>query len=167
MPRLSAMQLSAAISMVLGVVAILLPFLAGTLAVMLLAAVMLTSGISGLLYVNAWRRAGVPMGALGPWVQIVAGGVLLIWPQLALWLVAVVLGGGLVVSGALGLSALRYAPLPPQLGVRRIELWLTIGLGVLLILTGAAGSAVLIGIVLGLGLIITGWQQWRLAQGLA
>jgi hypothetical protein len=96
----------------------------------------------------------------------VAGGVLLIWPELALWLVAVVLGGGLVVSGVLGLLALGGGPLPRQATVKRIEQWLTIGLGILLILMGSAGSALLLGIILGFSLIGTGWQRWRLARAL-
>ena len=160
----SGTQLSAIVSIALGVAAILLPYLFGTLAVMLLAAVMVASGVASLLYVNAWRREGIPLSALGPWVQIVAGAVLLIWPELALWLVAVVLGGGLVISGALGLSTLSHSPYPQQTTAMRIELWLTIGLGVLLILLGSAGSALLLGIILGLTLITTGWQRWRLAQ---
>ena len=164
MTQLEDIKLSAVISMALGVAAILLPFLVGTLAVMLLAAMVLANGITGLLFVNAWRRAGFPMGTLVPWVQIVAGGVLLIWPQLALWLVAVLLGGGLVVSGALGLSVMRYYESPQPGAIGRIELWLTIGLGVLLIVTGAAGSALLIGIILGLILLVSGWQRWQLAQ---
>lgn len=165
-PR-SSTQLSAAISIGLGLAAILLPYLFGTLAVMLLAAVMLASGITSLLYVNAWRREGIPISALGPWAQIVAGAVLLVWPELALWLVAVLLGGGLVISGALGLSALSHSPHPQQATGRRIELWVTIGLGVLLILLGAAGSALLLGIILGLTLIVNGWQRWQLARSLA
>ena len=160
----SGTQLSAIVSIALGVAAILLPYLFGTLAVMLLAAVMVASGVASLLYVNAWRREGIPMSALVPWVQIVTGAVLLIWPELALWLVAVVLGGGLVISGALGLSTLSHSPYPQQTTAMRIELWLTIGLGVLLILLGSAGSALLLGIILGLTLITTGWQRWRLAQ---
>jgi uncharacterized membrane protein HdeD (DUF308 family) len=163
----SGTRLSALISIGLGVAAILLPYLFGTVAVMLLAAVMLASGIAGLLYANSWRRVGLPMSVLGPWVQIVAGAVLLIWPELALWLVAVLLGGGLVVSGMLGLAALSGDPFPQQATIKRIELWLTIGLGVLLILMGAAGSALLLGIILGLTLISTGWQRWRLAQDLS
>jgi uncharacterized membrane protein HdeD (DUF308 family) len=163
----AGLKLSAVITMGLGVAAILLPYLFGTMAVMLLAAVMLASGISTLLYVNAWRRAGFAMSVLGPWVQIVAGAVLLIWPELALWLVAVLLGGGLVVSGILGLSALGRAPANRQATSKRLELWLTIGLGVLLILLGAAGSALLLGIILGFALISIGWQRWRLAQDLA
>ena len=63
----------------------------------------------------------------------------------------------------MGLVELRDSGVvnPPLL--RRIELWASIGLGVLLIVTGATGSAVLLGIVLGVALIGTGLQQWRLA----
>jgi hypothetical protein len=46
---------------------------------------------------------------------------------------------------------------------RKIELWLSIVLGVLLIILGSAGSAILLGVVLGLALISAGLQQWRLA----
>jgi len=166
MRSLSNTRLSALITMGLGVAAILLPYLFGTVAVMLLAVVMLASGISSLLYLNAWRRAGFPMSTTGPWAQVVASALLLIWPELALWLVAVVLVGGLVISGILGLWALGGGPPPRQATVKRLELWLTVGLGMLLILMGSAGSALLLGIILGFTLIVTGWQRWRLAQGL-
>jgi uncharacterized membrane protein HdeD (DUF308 family) len=165
MTPLSNIKLSALVTMGLGVAAILLPYLFGTVAVMLLAVVMLVSGISALLYVNAWRQAGFRMSIIGAWVQVVAAAVLLIWPELALWLVAVILGGGLVVSGILGLQALGGGPFPQQATVKHLELWLTIGLGMLLILMGSAGSALLLGIILGFTLLVTGWQRWRLAQG--
>jgi len=163
----SATKFSAAITILLGVLAIILPYFVGTMAVMLLAAVMLASGIAALLYVNAARKAGAPVSVFGPWVQVIAGVVLFIWPQLALWLVAVILGGGLILSGIMGLSALHQSQLvnPPTL--KKIELWSSIALGVLLILMGAAGSALLLGIVLGVALISNGLQQWRMADELS
>ena len=79
-------------------------------------------------------------------------------------LVAVVLGGGLILSGIMGLSALNQSLVvnPPLL--KKIELWSSILLGVLLILMGAAGSALLLGIILGVALISNGLQQWRMAD---
>ncbi|MCB1881204.1 MAG: hypothetical protein KDI54_14320, partial [Gammaproteobacteria bacterium] len=70
---------------------------------------------------------------------------------------------GLLLSGITGLTALRDAGLvnPPLL--RRIELWSSILLGAVLIMLGAAGSAVLLGVVLGVALIGNGLQQWRLS----
>ncbi len=50
---------------------------------------------------------------------------------------------------------------PPVL--RKIELWSSIALGALLIVLGGAGSAILLGVVLGVALISTGLHQWRLA----
>ena len=47
--------------------------------------------------------------------------------------------------------------------LRKIESWLSIGLGTLLIVLGGAGSATLLGVVLGVALISTGLQQWRFA----
>jgi uncharacterized membrane protein HdeD (DUF308 family) len=156
-------KFSALVSILLGVAAIVLPYFFGTVAVMVLGGVMLTSGIVALLYVNAVRKEGIPVSVASPWVQVIAGVVILIWPGLALWIVAVILGGGLILSGITGLTALRDSGTvnPPML--RKIELWSSIVLGVLLIVSGAAGSAILLGLVLGVALISTGLQRWRLA----
>jgi uncharacterized membrane protein HdeD (DUF308 family) len=156
-------KFSAGISILLGVAAIILPYLTGTLAVMILGGVMLASGIVALLYVNAARKEGIPVSVFAPWVQVIAGVVILIWPGLALWIVAVILGGGLIISGITGLTALRDAGIvnPPVL--RKIGLWSSIILGVLLIVLGSAGSAILLGVILGVALISSGLQQWRLA----
>ena len=154
----------AIVTVLLGVAAIVLPYFFGALAVRLLGAVMLASGVVSLLYVNAARREGIPVSVFGPWARVIAGIVVLIWPELALWLVAVILGGGLILSGITGLTALRDSGVvnPPLL--RKIELWSSIGLGVLLIVMGATGSAVLLGVVLGVALIGTGMQQWQSAD---
>jgi uncharacterized membrane protein HdeD (DUF308 family) len=107
----------AVVSILLGVAAIALPYFFGTLAVMALGGVMLASGIVSLLFVNDVRRQGVPLSVFGPWAQVVVGLVILVWPELALWLVAVLLGGGLILSGITGLTALRDAEVvnPPVL----------------------------------------------------
>ena len=62
------------------------------------------------------------------------------------------------------LAALRDAEVvnPPVL--RKIALWASIVLGVLLVVMGAFGSAVLLGLVLGVALINAGLQQWREAD---
>lgn len=160
---MSSTRLSAVVSILLGVAAIVLPYFFGTLAVMMLGGVMLASGIVALLFVNAARKEGISVGVFAPWVQVIAGVVILIWPGLALWLVALILGGGLVLSGVLGLTALRDSGVvnPPRL--RKIELWSSIVLGALLVVLGSAGSAILLGVVLGVALISTGLQRWRLA----
>lgn len=160
---MSSAKFSALISILLGVAAIILPYLVGTLAVMMLGGVMLASGIVALLYVNAVRREGIPVSVASPWVQVIAGVVILVWPGLALWIVAVILGGGLILSGITGLTALRdFRVVNPPVR-RKIELWLGIALGALLIVLGGAGSAILLGLVLGVALINTGLQRWRLA----
>jgi uncharacterized membrane protein HdeD (DUF308 family) len=157
-------QFLAVVSILLGVAAVVLPYFFGTLAVIALGGVMLASGIVSLLFVTDIRRQGVPLSVFGPWVQVIAGVVILIWPELTLWLVAVVLGGGLILSGITGLTALRDAEVvnPPVL--RKIALWASIVLGVLLVVMGAFGSAVLLGLVLGVALISAGLQQWREAD---
>jgi uncharacterized membrane protein HdeD (DUF308 family) len=159
----SPTKFSAVISILLGVAAIILPYLFGTFAVMMLGGVMLASGIVALLYVNAARREGIPVSVLAPWVQVIAGVVILIWPELTLWIVAVILGGGLILSGIAGLTALSDSGLVNPPVRRKIELWLSIALGALLIVLGSSGSAILLGVVLGIALISAGLQQWRLA----
>ena len=47
--------------------------------------------------------------------------------------------------------------------MKKVEYWSSIVLGVVLIAMGAAGSALLLGIILGISLIGSGLQQWRMA----
>ena len=154
----------AVVSILLGVAAIVLPYFFGTLAVMALGAVVLAGGIVSLFFANDARKQGLPVSVFGPWAQVIAGVVILIWPELALWLVAVLLGGGLILNGITGLTALRDAGVvnPPLL--RKIGLWASIALGVLLIVMGAFGSAILLGLVLGIAMINAGLHQWREAD---
>jgi membrane protein HdeD len=154
----------AVVTILLGVAALVLPYFFGTVAVMALGAIMLVSGIVSLLFVNDIRRQGVDLSVLGPWIQIVAGIVILAWPQLALWLVALILGGGLILSGINGLMALLAAEASDARLARKVASWASVVLGVLLIVLGAAGSAVLLGLVLGIALINAGLHQWREAD---
>jgi uncharacterized membrane protein HdeD (DUF308 family) len=156
----SQARIIALASIALGVLAILVPHWFGSVAVMLLGGAMLAGGILALLYVGAAREAGFRLSVYPPWAQVVAGAVILLWPGLALWLVAVILGGGLVLGGAIGLlGSARRA----ETGVSRVRIfehWLGIAGGVLLIAMGAAGSALLLGAVLGVFLIASGARQW-------
>lgn len=152
------------VTILLGVAAIVLPYFFGTVAVMALGGVVLAGGVVSLLFVNDVRKQGVPLSVFGPWAQVIAGVVILVWPELALWVVAVLLGSGLILNGITGLAALRDAGVvnPPLL--QKFGLWASIVLGVLLILMGAFGSAILLGLVLGIALINAGLQQWRHAD---
>lgn len=159
----NSVKFTAAVTILLGVAAIITPYLFGRVAVMLLGGIMMASGIVALLYINSVRKEGIPLSVIAPWGQVIAGLVILLWPELALWIVAVLLGGGLILSGITGLTALSDSGVvnPPMRN--KIALWLSIVLGVLLIILGSAGSAILLGVVLGLALITIGLQQWRLA----
>lgn len=159
----SGAKTSAGLTVLLGIVAIFLPNWFGTMAVLVLAVVMVASGIVSLLFISTVRSNGIPLSVLGPWAQIVAGVTLFIWPGIALWLVAVVLGGGLILTGIMGLYTLNAESVVNPPLMKKLEYWSIISLGVLLVLMGAAGSAVLLGIILGLALIGIGVQQWRVA----
>ena len=158
---MSQTRLFATVSILLGIAAIVVPYFFGTVAVMALGAIMLASGIIALLYTIDLRKQGLPVSVFGPWVQILAGIVILVWPELALWLVAVLLGGGLILSGIMGLTTLHDAGAENGSTIHKIGLWASIALGALLIVMGSLGSAILLGLVLGLALINAGFQQWR------
>ena len=150
------------LSILFGVAAIIVPHFFGTLTVMLLGGVMLASGILAVLFANDVRKAGYGVSMLGPWTQVIAGTVILVWPELALWLVAVLLGGVLILSGIGAFRTLQEQSIVNPPLSRTLLSWLSIGLGVLLIVMGALGSAILLGMVLGVALIANGLQQWRM-----
>ncbi len=161
---MSTTRFFAVISILLGVAAIILPYFFGTFAVMALGGVMLASGIVALLYVYDVRKHGLPVSVFGPWAQVIAGVVILVWPELTLWLLAILLGGGLILSGITGLTTMRDSRVVNPPLYLKIGLWTSIVLGVLLIVMGGFGSAVLLGLVLGIALINAGLQQWREAD---
>ena len=161
---MSSTRFFAVVSILLGVAAIILPYFFGTFAVMVLGGVMLASGIVALLYVYNVRKHGLPVSVFGPWAQVIAGVVILVWPELTLWLLAILLGGGLILSGITGLTAMCDSQVVNPPLYLKIGLWTSIALGVLLIVMGSFGSAVLLGLVLGIALINAGLQQWREAD---
>ena len=88
----------AVIYIMLGITAIVIPYFFATLAVMVLGGVILASGIVSLFYMYYVRRQGFLISVSGPWVQVIAGLVILVWPELTLWLIAVLLGAGLILK---------------------------------------------------------------------
>lgn len=151
----------AVISIMLGITAMVIPYFFGTLAVMVLGGVILASGIVSLFYMYYIRRRGFLVSVFGPWVQVIAGLVILVWPQLTLWLIAVLLGAGLILNGITGLTAIHNSAVINLSVTHKIGQWLSIILGVLLIVMGSFGSAILLGFILGIALITAGIQQWR------
>jgi uncharacterized membrane protein HdeD (DUF308 family) len=151
----------AVISIMLGITAIVIPYFFGTLAVMVLGGVILASGIVSLFYMYHVRRQGFLVSVFGPWAQVIAGLVILVWPELTLWLIAVLLGAGLILNGITGLAAIRDSAVINISVTHKIEQWLSIILGVLLIVMGSFGSAILLGFVLGIALVTAGIQQWK------
>ncbi|MDT8283254.1 MAG: DUF308 domain-containing protein [Gammaproteobacteria bacterium] len=151
----------AIISITLGITAMVIPYFFGTLAVMILGGVILASGMVSLFYMYYVRRQGFLISVFGPWVHVIAGLVILVWPELTLWLIAVLLGAGLILNGITGLTAIRDSGVINISVTHKIEQWLSIILGVLLIVMGSFGSAILLGFILGIALISAGIQQWR------
>ena len=158
---MNSTKIIAVIIIMLGITAIVIPYFFGTLAVMVLGAVILASGILSLFYIYHVRRQGFLVSVFGPWVQVIAGLVILVWPELTLWLIAVLLGAGLILNGITGLTAIRDSVVINVPVTHKIAQWLSIILGVLLIVMGSFGSAILLGFILGIALISAGIQQWK------
>ena len=158
---MNSTKIIAVISIMLGITAIVIPYFFGTLAVMVLGGVILASGIVTLFYMYYVRRQGLLVNVSGPWVQVIAGLVILVWPELTLWLIAVLLGAGLILNGINGLTAIRESVVINISVTHKIVQWLSIILGILLIVMGSFGSAILLGFILGIALISAGIQQWK------
>lgn len=140
--------------MVLGTLAIILPFYIGMAAAMLLGASITLSGISGLWTCRRLQQEGYPSFAAPFWGYLLIGVLLLLWPQLTLGLAALLLGGGLVLAA--------LASWQRGAGWRvNIPALLTLLFGVLVLGSGASGVAWLIGIAFGLSLLQQGWLLWR------
>lgn len=161
---MNSTRLFAVVSILLGVAAIILPYFFGKFAVMVLGGVMLASGAITLLYIYNARKHGYPFSVFGPWAQVIVGFVILVWPELTLWLLAILLGGGLILSGITGLTAMADSRVVNPPIYQKFGLWTSIVLGIVLIVLGSFGSAVLLGLVLGIAMISVGIQQWRLAD---
>ena len=157
---MNSTKIFAVVSIMLGITAIVVPYFFGTLAVMVLGSVIMASGIVALFYLYYVRSQGFTISVSGPWVQVIAGIVILVWPELTLWLIAVLLGAGLILNGVTGLSAIRDSLVINISFAYKLQQWLSISLGILLIVMGSFGSAILLGFILGIALIFAGIQQW-------
>jgi uncharacterized membrane protein HdeD (DUF308 family) len=62
----NSVKFTAAVTILLGVAAIITPYLFGKIAVMLLGGIMMASGVVALLYINSVRKEGIALGVIAP-----------------------------------------------------------------------------------------------------
>lgn len=159
---ISNAKMAAVILMVIGVLAILLPFYFALFTVLILGGAVLASGILGVIY--NWRLAklGIDSGTnLAPWFFVLLGFLLLSTPKLTLSIAGLLIGAGLVFSGTMGWLAEKHISRSSDWGQLRHAI--TGIFGLILILSGASGAAWLIGVFLGLNMLIAGASLWILA----
>ena len=142
--------------MVLGFLAIVLPFYVGVAAAMVLGASIALTGLSGLWMSRRLSKVGYATWDLPFWGYLVIGVLLLLWPQLTLGLAALLLGASLILSGILAWQRSQG-----QGGWAKVTSVLTLILGILVVGSGASGVAWLIGVAFGLSLLQQGWQLWQ------
>lgn len=153
-------KMAATLMMVIGALAILLPFYFAVFSVLIIGVAVLVSGLLGLIYNWQLTRLGVEFKAnLVPWLFVLLGLFLLITPKLTLSLAGLLIGGGLLFSGVMGwLAEKRTGRIFVQSQLRH---GITGTLGLILVLSGASGIAWLIGVFFGLNMLIAGATLWR------
>ena len=111
-PRMRNTTRFTAIAMVLlGLVAIIMPFYVGLASAMLIGLAIATTGLGGLIINLRLRRAGYAIRTdLAYWLYFAVGLLLTLIPQLTLGLAALLLGAGFLLFGFIGWLGRAHAP---------------------------------------------------------
>ncbi len=156
----SQAKMAAGFMMVIGALAVLLPFYFTVFAVLIVGSAVLLSGLLGLIYNWQLTKLGVDFQANRvPWLFVVLGLFLLFTPRLTLSIAGLLVGSGLVFSGVTGWLAEKRAG--------EIFTWsqlrhgITGTFGIILVLSGGSGIAWLIGVFFGLNMLMAGANLWR------
>jgi len=152
-----------AIGMVLlGLVAIIMPFYVGLASAMLIGVAIAATGLVGLIINLRLRRAGYAIRTdLAYWLYFAVGLLLTLVPQLPLGLAALLLGAGFLLFGLIGWMGRAHAP---DRTLQTIRSLFTLTIGVVILGSGASGIAWLIGVGFGVSLLLQGIQLWTLVQ---
>ncbi len=148
-------RLIAVAMMIIGVLAMLLPFYIGIATAMIIGVAIASVGALGLLVSYRLKQAGyqTQSGFLYGFYLLV-GVLLTLMPQLTLGIAAFLLGASLLL---IGLFSWRSAGHSTFAKVKAVAALL---LGVLVILSGASGIAWLIGVCFGISLLLQGINLW-------
>ena len=152
-----------AIGMVLlGLVAIIMPFYVGLASAMLIGLAIAATGLGGLIINLRLRRAGYAIRTdLAYWLYFAVGLLLTLIPQLTLGLAALLLGAGFLLFGFIGWLGRAHAPDRTLQTIRNL---FTLTIGIVILGSGASGIAWLIGVGFGVSLLLQGIQLWALVQ---
>ena len=155
-------RLTAAAMVLLGLVAIVMPFYVGLASAMLIGLAIAATGLVGLIINLRLRRAGYAIRTdLAYWLYFAVGVLLTLVPQLTLGLAAWILGIGFLLFGVIGWLGRAHAP---DRTLQTMRSLFTLTIGVVILGSGASGIAWLIGVGFGISLLLQGIQLWALVQ---
>ena len=155
-------RLTAAAMVLLGLVAIVMPFYVGLASAMLIGLAIAATGLVGLIINLRLRRAGYAIRTdLAYWLYFAVGVLLTLVPQLTLGLAAWILGIGFLLFGVIGWLGRQHAP---DRTLQTMRSLFTLTIGVVILGSGASGIAWLIGVGFGISLLLQGVQLWALVQ---
>jgi len=157
--RSSLLTIEAVVLLILGVAALAAPFMASLAITFLIGWVLVVSGVLGLITAFAghrhFHRGWSVASAI---IALIAGLLLLAFPLVGLITAAIVIGAYLLVDGVslIGLALTRrkrsFSGWPWLMASGALD----IVLAIFILSLGAAGSSILIGIVVGVDLIVAG-----------
>ena len=152
-----------AIGMVLlGLVAIIMPFYVGLASAMLIGVAIAATGLGGLIINLRLRRAGYAIRTdLAYWLYFAVGLLLTLIPQLTLGIAALLLGAGFLLFGFIGWLGRAHAA---DRTLQTIRSLFTLTIGIVMLGSGASGIAWHIGVGFGVSLLLQGVQLWTLVQ---
>jgi uncharacterized membrane protein HdeD (DUF308 family) len=144
---------------ILGVAALFLPFAAGVAVSLVLAAVLIASGVVGLVSAFAGRaHAHRGLGVASAILALAIGALLLVFPLAGSVGVTLLLAAYLLVDGVIliGMAADHRKRAPSGWGWLLVSGVVDLMLAAVLLFLSAAGSAILIGVIVGVDLIVAG-----------
>ncbi|RCU50856.1 MULTISPECIES: DUF308 domain-containing protein [Corallincola] len=152
-------RLMAVAMMVLGGLAIILPFAVGIAAAIIVGIAITLTGVMGIAVSKRMKQAGYQtISGFLYWGYLIVGVLLILMPKLTLGLAAFMLGAFFVFIGVLSWRAAQNDLSAAT--TKKVKGALSMLLGVAIVLSGASGIAWLIGVCFGVSLFMQGMNVW-------
>ncbi|GAA5218179.1 DUF308 domain-containing protein [Corallincola platygyrae] len=145
--------------MIMGGLAIILPFYVGIAAAMVVGIAIALTGVFGLAVSRRIKRAGYKtLSEVLYWGYLIFGVIILFMPKLTLGLAAFALGAFFILIGWVNWRSANHAA---NAGKAKLKSGFSVALGILIVLAGSTGVAWLIGIGFGVSLLLQGINLWN------
>ncbi|WP_432455491.1 hypothetical protein ACRRS0_08555 [Agarivorans sp. QJM3NY_29] len=161
--KFSYLQQIAIVHIIAGLITMLLAYYVGTFSAIVLGLSIIAYAAVGLWFNQRLRKQLVkPIDHSSYWLFLAVGLLLTLFPGITLGLAALCLGGGLIIYG---IQSFKGSRLNAGLLIwAKCRALFSILLGLVIILSGAAGLAWLIGMLFGLHIFFYGINLWMLSK---